>query len=557
MEQTTNYGLKKFGYDDGADIVAISDNMDRIDTVLGAKANGNGAVWYATEVVQNTEFPHGIDITIPNFVFTEGCTIIIKLPALDKSALQATANWNLRIPDLVGIKDFRLLSAGNQTKDALISRDMLYGNQIISVVLSSELKDPFNGSFGTAFLDAFPASRNFYSLAQLNFKDSDFTLDTAQSALLKVINALPYYGVLSCYLRGLGEPIPEDAFPIFWGLINSRIISDTGYPTTEWWLRVERGAWSNTPHKITVLNNSSSGNLTMEFFAYYDNTLGTFKPANVGSNKNLLHNWDFRNPVNQRGENSYVLTSLSYFFDCWRVSGSPTSANPITISKGDYFTTISTNGTVGIVNQVEQYKNFSKKTVTASVLMEVVSGDAYLAINDGTYTAVKCDSIGELKLYTLTKTISSTPSRLAILLDGFNAGMHVKVYAMKLELGTVSTLLNDPPADYGEQLALCQRYQVSLMGTDNWYRVSATFVTTDWLDFYVPLTTTLRTKPTLMPNAWTIKTLAGVVQTGFTVQNIYFVSTGITIRFQKTAHGMSNAVCEFNNLDRVVFDANL
>lgn len=39
------------------------------------------------------------------------------------------------------------------------------------------------------------------------------------------------------------------------------------------------------------------------------------------SGENLLHNWDFRNPVNQRGVSGTV-SSAGYFYDRWKlVSG--------------------------------------------------------------------------------------------------------------------------------------------------------------------------------------------------------------------------------------------
>ena len=40
MEQTTNYNLQKPGYDDGADIEVINQNMDTIDAALAAQAAG-------------------------------------------------------------------------------------------------------------------------------------------------------------------------------------------------------------------------------------------------------------------------------------------------------------------------------------------------------------------------------------------------------------------------------------------------------------------------------------------------------------------------------------
>ena len=39
MDTTTNYGLKKPAYEDGADIAALNENADAIDAALADKAN--------------------------------------------------------------------------------------------------------------------------------------------------------------------------------------------------------------------------------------------------------------------------------------------------------------------------------------------------------------------------------------------------------------------------------------------------------------------------------------------------------------------------------------
>ncbi len=134
---------------------------------------------------------------------------------------------------------------------------------------------------------------------------------------------------------------------------------------------------------------------------------------------NLLDNWYFRNPVNQRGVSGTVSTA-GYFLDRWKL----------------------TNGTVQITDSglvlngtmVQIQESAIDQPVKASVL---TSG----GIADGSYDDA-------------SKTFSITAAGQTIV-------------AAKLELGDTLTLahqdadgkwlLNELP-DYGEQLARCQRY---------------------------------------------------------------------------------------------------
>lgn len=138
-------------------------------------------------------------------------------------------------------------------------------------------------------------------------------------------------------------------------------------------------------------------------------------------NPNLLDNWYFPNPVNQRGASGTISTA-GYFFDRWKlVSGS------VTINSGG----IVLNGTIA---QVLEYA--VGQTVTATVLTPDGVTDVTPVYDD------------ETKTFTVT-TQGKT------------------IRAVKLELGSVQTLahqdangawvLNEIP-DYGEQLLKCQRY---------------------------------------------------------------------------------------------------
>ena len=137
------------------------------------------------------------------------------------------------------------------------------------------------------------------------------------------------------------------------------------------------------------------------------------------SNPNLLDNWYFGNPVNQRNV-SGVIDAVGYFLDRWKlVSGSVTiGSNGITL-----------NGTI------------------AQILETAVGTDV-------TASALTTEGVVVASYDNNSKTISLT-------------GTGQTFVAAKLELGTVQTLahqdangnweLNEIP-DYGEQLRQCQRY---------------------------------------------------------------------------------------------------
>jgi hypothetical protein len=137
-------------------------------------------------------------------------------------------------------------------------------------------------------------------------------------------------------------------------------------------------------------------------------------------NRNLLDNWYFGNPVNQR-DVSGTISSAGYFLDRWKlVSGS------VTINTDG----ITLNGTMQQVLETAPVG-----TVTASALTQAGVGEVVPTYNSA------------------TKTVTVTA-----------AGK--KLVAVKLELGSQQTLahqvggawvLSEMP-DYGEELTKCMRY---------------------------------------------------------------------------------------------------
>ena len=168
------------------------------------------------------------------------------------------------------------------------------------------------------------------------------------------------------------------------------------------------------------------------------------------SGKNLLHNWDFRNPVNQRGQSSYS-DGGAYTIDRWIYSADSVLGG-IAINAAGYVTI---TGTVGYIEQrPEKYLPYG--TYTASMQYSdgtIFSGTVTLAPSLELVQFV--DAAHNASIYILNQV--STSGFKIFRVTQLNATA-VSVVAVKLELGSVSTLANDPPADFGEELQKCKRY---------------------------------------------------------------------------------------------------
>ena len=178
-------------------------------------------------------------------------------------------------------------------------------------------------------------------------------------------------------------------------------------------------------------------------------------------NRNLLDNWYFGNPVNQR-DVSGTISSAGYFLDRWRlVSGSVTiSADSITL-----------NGTMQQVLETAPVG-----TVTASALTQA--------------------GVGEV-----VPTYDSASKTVTVTADG------KKLVAVKLEIGPQQTLahqedgvwvLNEIP-DYGEELTKCMRYlQVLAAPYDTSGNGVAIGYANNTVDLWVPipLVVPMRISPT-------------------------------------------------------------
>ena len=174
------------------------------------------------------------------------------------------------------------------------------------------------------------------------------------------------------------------------------------------------------------------------------------------SNRNLLDNGDFRNPVNQRGQTSY--TGNRYGIDRWRVS---TNNSTAAVSVGDGWINFTSDASGTYINFSSTVEKVQPGNYTLSFLV-----DDYTKAQQIFLQGKVSQMVFTSNLLTMTFSVAET-SAIAVGIQKKAASSTLKIYAAKLEPGSVQTLahqengvwvLNDPLPNYAEELAKCQRY---------------------------------------------------------------------------------------------------
>jgi len=210
---------------------------------------------------------------------------------------------------------------------------------------------------------------------------------------------------------------------------------------------------------MDVKLSDAAGQIKQRFASHkadYASHVADYASAHGGIyRKNLLHNWDFRNPVNQRGFTSS--SNAGYTIDRWRLAVSEHTAE--LVPEGIKITASSSAGLNLCFQQfIENFKEFEGKTLTLSVhiVENALTQGCKLRRNDNGGPVIMGTGYHS---WTFTlPTLNELYVGLQFADKNVDDGNYLIIDKMKLELGTVSTLANDPPADYGEQLALCKRY---------------------------------------------------------------------------------------------------
>ena len=285
----------------------------------------------------------------------------------------------------------------------------------------------------------------------------------------------------------------EDGIRYWYMADGTEVLPTTSVPLRNFTVYGSASKWLNLG-LVSAYGDARRGGYTGTYTAF----CGALAGIGAYAAPNLLRNWYFGRPVNQRGVSGTISTA-GYFLDGWKlVSGSVTiGADGITL-----------NGTMAQV-----LEDAPAGTVTATVLTE--------------------EGVVPVGYDSTTKTFTVTA-----------AG--TKLIAAKLELGDVQTLarleggaweLNQLP-DYGAELARCQRYLVPLASD----LVQAVIIGTGMIFFFVPLPVTMRATPTIVVDDFKVRSvMGGTDQTGFTFAVTAARANGVMISAAKASHGMTAA----------------
>lgn len=178
------------------------------------------------------------------------------------------------------------------------------------------------------------------------------------------------------------------------------------------------------------------------------------------SHENLLDNPWFT--VNQRGFTSGNPEVPIHVADRWAVRYNPSNSGSVSLSN-NILTLTSTGNLLIVGERFEEAVGFSGKTLTASILLS----DGTIYYGTGVFPSKNGSDLNVIDTndFTVYYQYSSSSGNYPFLGVLCKANKTISIKAVKLELGSVSTLANDTAPNYAEELVKCQRYFYKTMIT--------------------------------------------------------------------------------------------
>ncbi len=238
----------------------------------------------------------------------------------------------------------------------------------------------------------------------------------------------------------------------------------------------------------------------------------------AGSNPNLLDNWYFPDPINQKEQTEYGvnLPANSITIDRWHKR----AAQEIVRIQDGYIEFEGTGNYQADIHQLlENPKRLVGKTLTFSVIAKGDGTNApKIAVSTGAEDVVYVPGTSSTDWQLLSGTFTANESTIMLLrcYASINTNVYpvIGVLAAKLELGDRQTLahqdesgnwvLNDPPPNKQQELAKCQRYFVRIKGeildSDSYVSSNVTLgVVIPWHEYQaelsLPLSVPMRISP--------------------------------------------------------------
>lgn len=224
---------------------------------------------------------------------------------------------------------------------------------------------------------------------------------------------------------------------------------------------------------------------------------GATGPRGPGSNPNLLVNWYFSAPINQRGQTTYIGNEI-YTVDRWRVYNSSSTGKVQVTASG--VTVSNSSGT----SEVQFYQDLDTDAskLSANMTLSAMVDDHLITVTFSMppygYSCSKNtdDNNGFI-------SFRNAFGRLTVMF-GVKNGASKTIQAIKLEFGDQQTLahqdasgnwvLNDPPPNKALELAKCQRYY-QRYGPDSGVCAIFTAISNTNNTVYIPTPVTMRANP--------------------------------------------------------------
>ena len=236
------------------------------------------------------------------------------------------------------------------------------------------------------------------------------------------------------------------------------------------------------------------------------------------SNPNLLVNWDFRNPVNQRGQKSYAQNG--YTIDMLKTDSYLVLVDVedgyIRITNGlqyNYIIGFAIENTSALIGQNITFsmKKGSGEIVTSTV-KSYTEGTSYF----GQFARIEENMV-----------------KISVPVGGI-----LDIQAVKLEVGSISTLALDlmQPSDHVAELRKCKRYLQVFQ--DIIYTTEISYLGTEVITFMIPFEYPMRISPTFDCSGFSIQTLKGEEQEGFALEKEFTIEGKMSLLARKTNHGL-------------------
>ena len=275
----------------------------------------------------------------------------------------------------------------------------------------------------------------------------------------------------------------------------------------------------------------------------YSPTTGAFV-GSQHSNPNLLDNWYFADPINQRGMAEYTRTG--YCIDRWNAT---VTGTVVTLVDNKLRLTAPADKNVYLLQYFE--RPLSPGEYTLSALAPEVKGTGYIQFvyADGTYGPAA--KITESGLIVVAAVATKEVGRVVL---QTNAGGSIIFEAAKLEPGLTQTLahqdgdgnwvLNDPPPNRALELAKCQRHCIALGQTE----VRASRTTDNAVRAWIPTPVRMRGNPALASGMFQVKTMKnGANIMDGAVWSFEVQGNGVRVTATSAEHGATDCVIFSNN----------